>query len=222
MKFGNLNASVIVSDLFQENCFILWLEGRTDCLVVDPGLEPDRILAEIERIELTPAAILNTHGHSDHIAGNGSMKENWPECPLIIGKYDEPKLTDPNLNLSAPFGMSLVSPEADQTVLEGDQTSFAGIELEVLETPGHSIGHVVFLWRDDPCVLINGDVLFAGGIGRTDFPDGSFEQLRDAIHQKLFVLPESTIVLTGHGPETSIGEEKATNPFVGRPAGYTD
>ena len=220
MKIGNLNIACVVSEMFDQNCFILWLDGRSDCLVVDPGLEPNKIVEEMQRNGLTPVAILNTHGHADHIAGNGSIKEKWPDAPLIIGKIDEPKLSDPDLNLSAPFGMSLVSPPADQTVNEGDKISYAGIDLEVYETPGHSVGHVVFVWKNDPILVINGDVLFAGSVGRTDFPDGSFEQLADAIHTKLFVLPDSTVVLTGHGPETTIGAEKRENPFVGAPAGY--
>ena len=98
----------------------------------------------------------------------------------------------------------------------------AGLELEVLETPGHSPGHIVLIWNAQPPPLVfGGDVLFQGSIGRTDFPDGNFEDLASAIHNKLFTLPDETIVLPGHGPVTTIGEEKRTNPFVGAPAGYT-
>jgi glyoxylase-like metal-dependent hydrolase (beta-lactamase superfamily II) len=115
----------------------------------------------------------------------------------------------------------MVSPPHDRTVDDGDQLEAAGIKLEVLAAPGHSVGHVVFLCRDtDPWTVFGGDVLFRGSIGRTDFLDGDFESLREAIHSKLFTLPDDTLVLPGHGPSTTVGREKRTNPFVGAPAGY--
>ena len=110
----------------------------------------------------------------------------------------------------------MVSPPADRTVREGDVLELAGMKLEVWETPGHSAGHVVFVAREaQPVRVFGGDVLFAGSIGRTDFPDGSWDQLRKSIHEKLFTLPDETVVYSGHGPATTIGEEKRTNPFVG-------
>jgi hydroxyacylglutathione hydrolase len=206
----------VTSRLFQQNCYIAWLEGRSDCLVVDPGLEPARIIRAIEEHGLTPAAILNTHGHSDHIAGNGAMKERWPECPLAIGANEVEKLSDPEKNLSARFGMPIISPPADRLVSEREIIDYAGFTLEVREIPGHSSGHVVFVWHTgQPPIVFGGDVLFAGSIGRTDFPDGSFEQLTDGIHKKLFTLPDDTVVHSGHGSATTIGHEKHTNPFVG-------
>lgn len=209
----------IVSQPFEENTYIAHFEGRNDCLVIDPGLEPDKILSYIDREKLVPAAILNTHGHSDHIAGNAAMKERWPECPLVIGQGDAAKLTDPKQNLSASFGIELISPPADLTLGEGNLYTAAGFELEVREIPGHSSGHVVFVWQaGTPHVVFGGDVLFAGSIGRTDFPDGSFEALAEGIRGKLFTLPDDTVVLPGHGPETTIGHERKTNPFVGQAA----
>jgi glyoxylase-like metal-dependent hydrolase (beta-lactamase superfamily II) len=213
--------AAIVSAPFEENTYVAWLAGRRDCLVVDPGLEPDEILNFLDEQSLEPAAILITHGHSDHIAGNGELKKRYPNCPLVIGRGDAPKLTDPALNLSAAFGAHLVSPPADVLLDEGDTYSAAGFDLEVREIPGHSSGHVVFVWHaGQPTVVFGGDVLFAGSIGRTDFPDGSFEDLASNIHAKLFTLPDSTQVLPGHGPPTTVGQEKRTNPFVGAPAGY--
>jgi len=217
----NLRVATVVSNPFAENTYISQLEGRNDCLVFDPGLEPDKIFAEIEQHGLQPAAIVLTHGHSDHIGGNSAMRQRWRELPIVIGRGDAPKLTDPNQNLSAPFGTPLVSPPADQLLDDGETYEAAGQRFEVLEMPGHSSGHVIYVWRGDSTVVVfGGDVLFAGSIGRTDFPDGSFEQLRDAIHNKLFTLPDDTIVLPGHGPATTVGDEKRINPYVGAPAGY--
>jgi glyoxylase-like metal-dependent hydrolase (beta-lactamase superfamily II) len=206
---------------FEENTYIAHLAGRKDCLVFDPGLEPQAILEYLADQDLRPAAIVCTHGHSDHIAGNAALKQRWPECQLVIGTGDAPKLTSPQLNLSAAFGLAILSPPADRTLDEGDWFEAAGISLEVFEAPGHSSGHVVFLCRQTaPWRLFGGDVLFRGSIGRTDFPDGDFDALRSAIHEKLFTLPDDTIVHTGHGPDTTIGREKRSNPYVGRPAGY--
>ena len=221
MEEFHLKLATIVSVPFVENTYVAHLAGRKDCVVVDPGLEPDKIFAYLDAQGLTPAAILNTHGHSDHIAGNRAMKDRWPDCPLVIGAADAAKLTDAVANLSAPFGIELISPEADRLVREGETYSAAGFDLEVFETPGHSCGHVIFLWKaGQPWRVFGGDVLFEGSIGRTDFPDGSFEQLAEAIHGKLFTLPDKTIVLPGHGGPTTVGQEKRNNPFVGAPAGY--
>jgi glyoxylase-like metal-dependent hydrolase (beta-lactamase superfamily II) len=149
------------------------------------------------------------------------MKDRWPDCPLVIGAGDAEKLTDPNLNLSAPFGVTLTSPPADRLLHEGESFEAAALKFEILEAPGHSIGHIVLVCRHtEPWYVFGGDVLFAGSVGRTDFADGNFDDLQNAIHSKLFTLPEDTIVLPGHGPETTIGREKRSNPFVGAPSGY--
>jgi glyoxylase-like metal-dependent hydrolase (beta-lactamase superfamily II) len=208
---------------FDENTYVAYFNGRRDCVVIDPGLEPRLIVDFLNECSLTPAAILCTHGHCDHIAGNAALKQRWPNCPLLIGAGDAPKLVDAELNLSAPFGLPIVSPPADDTLREGERFSAAGVELAVFEAPGHSIGHVVLLCKQaEPWRVFGGDVLFRGGIGRTDFPDGDFDALRKAIHEKLFTLPDDTIVYTGHGEPTTIGHEKRTNPFVGAPAGYQE
>jgi hydroxyacylglutathione hydrolase len=163
-----------------------------------------------------PVAILNTHGHADHIAGNAALKDQFPRCPLVIGAGDADKLTDPVGNLSANYGVPLVSPPADRTVGEGDVLDLAGVRWTVRETPGHSRGHVVFISRElAPILVLGGDVLFAGSVGRTDFPDGDPAELVGSIRGKLFTLPDETLVLPGHGPPTTIGEEKRSNPFVG-------
>lgn len=221
MGKSNFELATVVSFPFEENTYIAHLPGRNDCLVFDPGLQPSEILDYLDEHGLTPAAILCTHGHSDHIAGNGALKQRWPDCPLVIGEGDAEALTNPMLNLSAQFGLPLISPEADVTLADGEQFEAAGFNLETREIPGHSPGHVVFIWHDhQPKYVFGGDVLFQRGIGRTDFPRGSFEQLAAGIHRHLFTLPDDTIVLPGHGDPTTVGEEKKHNPWVGAASDY--
>jgi hydroxyacylglutathione hydrolase len=199
---------------FDENTYIIRVSGRNDCVLVDPGLEPHKILTHLDTSALEPVAILNTHGHSDHIAGNAAVKQRWPDVLLVIGHGDAYKLTDPQANLSAMFGLPFVSPEADKTLAEGDVYQAAGLEFRVLETPGHSAGHIVFVLDEEVPKLIGGDMLFRMSIGRTDFPDGDPIAMEASIQRKLYTLPDNTIVYPGHGPETTIGFEKVNNPFV--------
>jgi glyoxylase-like metal-dependent hydrolase (beta-lactamase superfamily II) len=210
-----LQIHTIVSMPFDENTYVVWRPGRTDALVFDPGLEPDLILDFLADHGLHPAAILNTHGHADHIGGNEALKDAYPDAPLLIGKGDAPMLTDADANLSAAFGLPIVSPAADRLLAEGEVLKLAGTDLEIRDIPGHSPGHIVFVYRAAPIVVFGGDVLFRGGVGRTDFPGGSSAQLFSGIRAKLFTLPDDTVVYPGHGPVTTTGYEKRTNPFVG-------
>jgi glyoxylase-like metal-dependent hydrolase (beta-lactamase superfamily II) len=215
MMSAPLEIATVVSTAFEENCYIVWRKGRNEALVIDPGLDPGEILQELEDHELEVAAILNTHGHADHIAGNAAMKQAFPNAPLIIGQDDAPLLTDADANLSAPFGMPIRSPKANRTVKEGDIVEAAGIRLEVLDLPGHSPGHVVFVHRDQPMIVFGGDVLFQGSVGRTDFFNSRPDVFFEGIRTKLLTMPSDTIVYPGHGPVTTIGNERKTNPFVG-------
>jgi glyoxylase-like metal-dependent hydrolase (beta-lactamase superfamily II) len=216
VKQSDLQLATILCHPFEQNAYVARLVGRSECVVVDPGMEPEKVIRHLQEHRLTPAAILNTHGHADHVSGNGALKKRWPNCPLVIGTADAAKLTDPWLNLSANFGTPLVSPQADVTVNDGDVYEAAGFEWQVRTIPGHTIGHVVYLWEgQDPPLVFVGDVIFAGSIGRTDFPDGNHRQLILGIRAKLFTLPDDTILLPGHGPPTTVGEEKRSNPFAG-------
>ena len=223
MHGSPLRIGTIVSMPFDENTYVVHREGRRDCVVIDPGLQPRKIVEYIEQQGLTPEAILCTHGHADHIGGNGCLKQQWPETQLAIGHRDAEKLTDPRANLSAGFGVPVTSPPADILLRQGEAYEAAGIPFEIFETPGHSVGHVVLVVRiETPWTLFGGDVLFRGSIGRTDFPDGNHRQLIESIRGKVFVLPDDSIVLSGHGPPTTVGREKRENPFVGIPAGDAD
>ena len=215
MQHPDLEIACVVSQPFAENCFIATASGQRECLIFDPGFAPDSVIQYVDEREYVPAAILNTHGHSDHIAGNEAMKARWPDVPLIIGHGDADKLTDPEGNLSRPFGIDLISPPADQTVAHGDRLELGQIPLEVRETPGHSSGHVVFVYeKSSPFVVFGGDVLFRGGVGRYDFPDSDGAALMRSIREQLFSLPDDTIVLPGHGDATTTGFEKQHNPFL--------
>jgi glyoxylase-like metal-dependent hydrolase (beta-lactamase superfamily II) len=211
----SMQIQTIESMPFAENTYLVWQEGQPNAVVIDPGLEPGLILDFLEERSLRVAAILNTHGHTDHIAGNATIKQAFPDAPILIGVQDAPLLTDARANLSAKYGFAVTSPPADKTLQDGDILNFAGITFEVREIPGHSVGHVVFVVRGQPAVVFGGDVLFRGSIGRYDFPGGSFEQLSTGIREKLFTLPPDTVVYPGHGPVTTTGHEQKTNPFVG-------
>ncbi len=209
-----VNIRTLVSMPFEENSYVVWLPGSTECVVFDPGLQPELIEECLREEGLTLAAILNTHGHADHIAGNAAMKQIAPDAPLLIGAGDAFMLENADANLSAGFGFAIVSPPAERTVSEGDTVEAAGLRFSVLDLPGHSPGHVVFVFEGAPTRVFGGDVLFRGGIGRYDFPGSDGRRLLDGIRRKLFTLPDDTVVYPGHGPTTTIGHEKRTNPFL--------
>lgn len=208
------SVEVIVSMPFEENTYVIWQDGRNDAVVVDPGLEPELILDFLKNRKRTVAAILNTHGHADHIGGNGVLKQAFPHAPLIIGRNEAHLLTNSKANLSGPFGFPITSPPADRLVDEGEIVEAAGLAFEVREIPGHSPGHVVFILHGQPTLVFGGDVLFQGGIGRFDFPGGSAKLLLSGIRSKLFNLPDDAEVFPGHGPATTIGHERRTNPYL--------
>jgi hydroxyacylglutathione hydrolase len=199
---------------YENNCYIARSgDSATDCLVIDTGLDAQPLLKFLERGKLTPAAVILTHGHIDHIAGVETLRKKFPAILIYIHKLDAEMLGDANVNLSILAGSPLTAGKADHLIDEGDTIDKAGIQLRVIHTPGHTPGGICLYAEKDDIIFV-GDTLFAGSIGRTDFPNGSMRQLIKGIRHKLFMLPENTIVYPGHGPETTIGREKAENPFL--------
>jgi len=211
----DLVIKIFVSESFAENTYVVHKSGCADCFIIDPGFEPELIIDYLKKNHITPQAILVTHGHMDHVAGNEAIKNEWENCRIYIGKEDAYKLTDPRGNLSMSFGFPMTSPPADYLLSDGEKFIVAGIEIEALYLPGHSRGHVIYLIRSETeLVLFSGDVIFADSIGRYDFPDGNYDALIDGIREKILTLPESTTLYPGHGPKTTVGRERRYNPFL--------
>ena len=198
------------------NCFVLGCDATLEAAVIDPGDEPDRILLALAESNLTVKLIINTHGHFDHVGANRKLNE-VTGAPILIHPLDAPMLNQ-LADSAAAWGMTADnSPPPDRELQDGDQVSFGKINLKVLHTPGHTPGGIS-LYTDQEVFV--GDTLFAGSIGRTDFPGGSFETLKESIQQKLFALSEDLKVYPGHNQPTTIGVEKRTNPFVGEQSSY--
>jgi glyoxylase-like metal-dependent hydrolase (beta-lactamase superfamily II) len=198
---------------YQTNCYVLRKnDAAQDCIIIDPGLEADELLEFLDEQKLNPVAVVLTHGHIDHIAGVAALRNRFPEIKVYIHKLDAEMLTEPVNNLSAMSGMTFVTEPEDVSLKEGNVIDLVGVKLLVLHTPGHTPGGISLYSKQDG-VVFAGDTLFADSIGRTDFPGGSTSQLLKNVREKLFTLPEETEVYPGHGPATTIAEEKAHNPF---------
>jgi hydroxyacylglutathione hydrolase len=196
----------------QANCFILGCEQTHQAIVIDPGDEGERILMTLADDKLTVKAIVNTHGHFDHVGANSEIKR-VTGAPLMIHAQDAPMLGQLSQHAAAWGLKAEDSPAADRELADGDEIKVgAEIHLKVLHTPGHTLGGIS-LYSESTGDVFVGDTLFAGSIGRTDFPGGDYNTLISSIHAKLFTLPDNVKVHTGHMHETTIGQEKRTNPF---------
>jgi len=201
----------VTTGIFEENCYLYACPQTREAVIIDPGDEPEQILMTIKELELIPKYIINTHGHIDHVTGIDAVSEVYP-VPLAIHPADVPMYTD---KLAAEmFGRQapLVKREPDILLHEGDSLSFGSLSLEVLHTPGHTLGGISLVSR--PYCVFSGDTLFRRGIGRTDLPGGNYQQIEDSIRKKLYTLDDDMVVFSGHGEPTTILEEKHENPFV--------
>lgn len=198
---------------FQENTYVLSSQG--EAVVIDPGNSDKRETAALDQYiaaeNLTVKYLLNTHCHIDHVLGNYHVKEKY-KVPLLIHEFDLPVLRAVK-TYAGNYGFPMYSEvEPNSFLKEGDTVKFGDLEARVLFVPGHAPGHIAFYFENEKRIFV-GDVLFRSSIGRTDLPGGDFDTLIESIHQKLFILPNDLEVFPGHGPTTTIGEEKVSNPF---------
>lgn len=198
---------------YQTNCFVVSAPGRNDCLIVDCGYEPRIMLDAIENEGLKPAALLLTHCHSDHIAGVDAALSRFGGLPLYVHSNEVGFCSDPMLNLSGMVGMPMTCTEPDHVLEDGDVLDLAGMSWRIVHAPGHSPGGILFI-HDESNQAIVGDTLFAGSIGRFDFPTSNAEDFRRTINEVMMGLPDDMSIHPGHGPATTIGRERHTNPFV--------
>jgi glyoxylase-like metal-dependent hydrolase (beta-lactamase superfamily II) len=220
VRGGELEAAPIIEAFtlgpFETNTYLVYggTEGAAKaCWVVDPSFGPEPVIERIGELGLTPAAIVLTHAHVDHIAGVDEVLRAFPGTPVWVHEAEARWLAEPTLNLSAGMGMRITARGPDRTLREGETLDLDGLSWKVLHTPGHSPGGITLHHAPSRTAIV-GDTLFAGSVGRTDFPGSDPRTLAASIRQKLYMLADDTKALPGHGPPTTIAQEKRTNPFV--------
>lgn len=193
----------------ETNCYVVWPEGQPACWIIDPGGLPKPVIKVVEANSLTPEMIVITHGHWDHFIGNRCLKKRWPDLPIAVHEIDGPALRNPNINLSMSLlGKLVKSPPADRLLHEGDRLTLGPFQFEVIHTPGHCPGSVC-LYSSECDVVFVGDLIFqGGGIGRTDFPNGSSDELYRSIEKLFKTIGPNTVIYPGHGPATSADKER--------------
>jgi glyoxylase-like metal-dependent hydrolase (beta-lactamase superfamily II) len=192
------------------NAYVVSGSDTGDGVVIDPGAFTSELSEYTASRNIRVHYVLNTHGHFDHIGGNADAVAATG-APLVCHRDDASRLTDPVLNGAAMFGVPGTSPPPDRLVKDGDTLEAGSLGIQVIHTPGHTPGGVCFLIGED---LFSGDTLFAGGVGRVDLPGGNGAELMRSIRDKLLALPPDTRVHPGHGPKTTIGRERVSNPFI--------
>ncbi|NQT19780.1 MAG: MBL fold metallo-hydrolase [Planctomycetes bacterium] len=193
-------------------CYLVGEKGGEGA-IIDPGDEAGRIVESVGLMYLAVKYIILTHAHVDHIGALEEVRDAFPDAEVVIHPDDAPMLERPSLNLSLFIGGSVKCRPAGRLVNEGDELELAGIAIKVIHAPGHTPGGIC-LHAPDAGVVFTGDVLFAAGIGRTDFPGGDVDQLLASIRDKLLALPPATVVYPGHGGSSTIAAESAGNPFL--------
>jgi hydroxyacylglutathione hydrolase len=197
--------------MLESNCYILGDEVSREAVVIDPGGDGPDILAVIEKENLKLKTIINTHGHFDHVGANAALQEA-SGAPIAIHQADADMLSQPSAEALFFTGGRLQPSRAEILLKEDDLLQFGSLQLKVLHTPGHTLGGICLVLQNEPIVYV-GDTLFAGSIGRTDFPGGSFEDLIQSVKTKIFTLGDNYLVMPGHGPATTVGQERQYNPF---------
>lgn len=202
----------LVIGALETNCYLIACVKTKKAAVIDPGGEEgtDLILNLLQKNNFILKYIINTHGHIDHIAGNNSLKAKT-EALLLIHRLDADMLVDANKNFSSFMGKEICSPPADKFLEEGDEITLGILKLIAIHTPGHTPGGISLVLDN---IVFTGDTLFAESIGRTDLPGGSYQDLQKSIKEKLLVLSDDTIIYPGHGPDSTIGEERRKNPYI--------
>lgn len=197
---------------FATNCYLVYDEDSREAILFDAGMEPQVLIDAIARADVRLKALINTHGHIDHVAGNRALLAAY-DVPLYIHAADAPMLAGVEMQ-GRLFGVAAEnSPPPTATLDEGDEVTIGPWRFELRHVPGHSPGSLVFYQPEHELCLV-GDTLFAGSIGRTDLPGGDFDTLANAIRSKLYTLPDTVTILPGHMGLSTIGREKASNPFV--------
>lgn len=209
-----MHAVIIPVTPFQQNCSLLWCDETMRGAVVDPGGELDRILAAAAERQVEIERILVTHGHVDHCGGVAALRDRL--AVPVEGPHEADRFWIDRLATDATqYGLEPTSAfEPDRWLVEGDTVAFGKVTLQVIHCPGHTPGHIVFFDAAQAIAMV-GDVLFAGSIGRTDFPRGNHQDLIDSIRNKLWPLGNDVGFIPGHGPLSSFGRERQSNPFVG-------
>jgi glyoxylase-like metal-dependent hydrolase (beta-lactamase superfamily II) len=210
-----LTVHKLVFNAFQENTFLIEAENK-DCIIIDPGcsnaLENDRLKSFVEEKSLKPVALVLTHFHLDHVFGNKFVFDTWSLLPT--GHKDGEATLNGNKRACEAYGLPYIpSPPITHFIAHNDTVLLNNEIIKVLHVPGHSTGHVALV-NTEANWVIAGDVLFQNSIGRTDLPGGDFDVLEKSIREKMYLLPDEMVVYCGHGPETTIGNEKFANPFV--------
>ena len=208
-----LKAAIVPVTPFQQNCTLIWDPETMQGAVVDPGGDLDRIEAAIAEVGMKPEKILLTHGHIDHAGGAAEMRERLGGVPIEGPHAAERPLLDNLDKQGEAYGIEARAVTPDRWLADGDTVSVAGHTFEVMHCPGHSPGSVVLVNRPQRFALM-GDVLFQGSIGRTDLPMGSHEALMNSIRTKVMTLDDDFAFICGHGPTSTIGQERRTNPFI--------